>query len=63
MSTASRKTISRPRDDRQKGLHPHHFDRALRELKFLRTRLGGVICDIGRNIRGNPPAAQPQGTA
>ena len=34
--------------------HAHQFNRARRELKFLRTRLGRVIRDIGRNIHGNP---------
>jgi IS5 family transposase len=34
--------------------HAHHFKRARRELKFLRTRLGRVIRDIRRKIRGRP---------
>jgi IS5 family transposase len=34
--------------------HAHQFKRARRELKFLRTRLGRVIRDIGRKIAGNP---------
>ncbi|HEY6257158.1 MAG TPA: IS5 family transposase [Xanthobacteraceae bacterium] len=34
--------------------HAHQFKRARRALKFLRTRLGRVIRDIGRTIRGNP---------
>jgi IS5 family transposase len=33
--------------------HAHQFKRARRELKFLRTRLGRVIRDIGRKIEGN----------
>ncbi len=34
--------------------HAHQFKRARRELKFLRTRLGRVIRDIGRKIAGHP---------
>jgi len=34
--------------------HAHQFERARRELKFLRTRLGRVIRDILRKIAGNP---------
>jgi transposase, IS5 family len=34
--------------------HAHPFKRARRALKFLRTRLGRVIRDIGRKIAGNP---------
>jgi transposase, IS5 family len=34
--------------------HAHQFKRARRALKFLRTRLGRVIRDIGRQIDGNP---------
>jgi IS5 family transposase len=34
--------------------HAHQFKRARRELKFLRTRLGRVIRDIRRKIKGNP---------
>lgn len=33
--------------------HAHQFKRAKRELKFLRTRLGRVIRDIGRKIDGD----------
>jgi len=33
--------------------HAHQFKRASRELKFLRTRLGRVIRDIGRKIDGD----------
>jgi IS5 family transposase len=33
--------------------HAHQFKRARRALKFLRTRLGRVIRDIGRKIAGN----------
>jgi IS5 family transposase len=33
--------------------HAHQFKRARRELKFLRTRLGRVIRDIGRKIEGD----------
>ena len=33
--------------------YAHQFKRALRELKFLRTRLGRVIRDIRRRIDGN----------
>jgi IS5 family transposase len=33
--------------------HAHQFKRASRELKFLRTRLGRVIRDIGRKIEGD----------
>jgi transposase, IS5 family len=33
--------------------HAHQFKRASRELKFLRTRLGRVIRDVGRKIEGN----------
>jgi transposase, IS5 family len=33
--------------------HAHQFKRAQRELKFLRTRLGRVIRDIGRRIEGD----------
>jgi transposase, IS5 family len=35
--------------------HAHQFKRANRALKFLRTRLGRVIRDIGRKIKGNEP--------
>ena len=34
--------------------HAHQFQRARRELKFLRIRLGRVIRDIRRKIAGNP---------
>src|SRR5262249_49962163 len=34
--------------------HAHQFKRARRELKFLRTRLGRVIRDIRRKIKGQP---------
>jgi IS5 family transposase len=34
--------------------HAHQFRRARRQLKFLRTRLGRVICDIGRKTAGDP---------
>jgi len=34
--------------------HAHQFKRARRALKFLRTRLGRVIRDIGRGIHGKP---------
>jgi transposase, IS5 family len=34
--------------------HAHQFKRARRELKFLRTRLGRLIRDIGRQIDGKP---------
>src|SRR5713226_8732852 len=34
--------------------HAHQFKRARRALKFLRTRLGRLIRDIGRQIDGNP---------
>jgi transposase, IS5 family len=34
--------------------HAHQFKRARRELKFLRTRLGGVIRDIRRKIASQP---------
>jgi IS5 family transposase len=33
--------------------HAHQFKRARRALKFLRTRLGRVIRNIGRKIAGN----------
>ncbi len=33
--------------------HAHQFKRARRALKFLRTRLGRLIRDIGRQIDGN----------
>jgi transposase, IS5 family len=33
--------------------HAHQFKRARRALKFLRTRLGRLIRDIGRQIAGN----------
>jgi IS5 family transposase len=33
--------------------HAHQFKRAKRELKFLRTRLGRVIRDVGRRIEGD----------
>ena len=33
--------------------HAHQFKRASRALKFLRTRLGRVIRDIGRRIEGD----------
>jgi IS5 family transposase len=33
--------------------HAHQFKRARRALKFLRTRLGRLIRDIGRKIAGN----------
>jgi IS5 family transposase len=33
--------------------HAHQFNRARRELKFLRTRLGRIIRDIRRKIEGN----------
>jgi transposase, IS5 family len=33
--------------------HAHQFKRARRELKFLRTRLGRLIRDIGRGTDGN----------
>jgi IS5 family transposase len=33
--------------------HAHHFKRARRELKFLRTRLGRVIRDIRRKTAGD----------
>jgi transposase, IS5 family len=33
--------------------HAHQFKRARRQLKFLRTRLGRIIRDIGRKIEGN----------
>ena len=36
--------------------HARRFKRARRELKFLRTRLGGVIRDIRRRIDGNAGA-------
>src|SRR5262245_8700093 len=35
--------------------HAHQFKRARRELKFLRTRLGRIICDIRRKIAGDTP--------
>ncbi len=35
-------------------IHAHQFNRARRQLKFLRTRLGRVIRDIRRKIDGNP---------
>jgi IS5 family transposase len=38
--------------------HAHQFKRARRELKFLRTRLGRVIRDIGRKIAGDPALEQ-----
>ena len=34
--------------------HAHQFKRARRELKFLRTRLGRLIRDIGRRIDDRP---------
>jgi len=34
--------------------HAHQFKRARHQLKFLRTRLGRVIRDIGRKIDGKP---------
>jgi IS5 family transposase len=33
--------------------HAHQFNRARREPKFLRTRLGRIIRDIHRKIEGN----------
>lgn len=33
--------------------HAHQFKRARRQLKFLRTRLGRIIRDIGRKIDGD----------
>ena len=33
--------------------HAHQFKRARRMLKFLRTRLGRLIRDIGRKIEGD----------
>lgn len=33
--------------------HAHQFKRARRALKFLRTRLGRIIRDIRRKIKGN----------
>ena len=38
--------------------HAHQFKRARRALKFLRTRLGRVIRDIGRQIDGKPELQQ-----
>ncbi len=38
--------------------HAHQFKRAQRQLKFLRTRLGRVIRDIGRKIAGDPVLEQ-----
>ena len=38
--------------------HAHQFKRAQRQLKFLRTRLGRVIRDIGRKIAGDPALEQ-----
>ncbi len=35
--------------------HAHQFNRARRQLKFLRIRLGRVIRDIRRKITGNEP--------
>ncbi len=35
-------------------IHAHQFKRARRALKFLRTRLGRLIRDIGRKIEGDP---------
>ena len=35
-------------------IHAHQFKRARRALKFLRTRLGRLIRDIGRKIAGDP---------
>jgi transposase, IS5 family len=35
-------------------IHAHQFKRARRQLKFLRTRLGRLIRDIGRRIDGSP---------
>jgi IS5 family transposase len=35
-------------------VHAHQFKRARRQLKFLRTRLGRVIRDIGRKIADDP---------
>lgn len=35
-------------------LHAHQFKRARHALKFLRTRLGRLIRDIGRKIDGDP---------
>jgi IS5 family transposase len=51
--------------------HAHQFKRARRMLKFLRTRLGRLIRDIGRKIEGDgelealfvPPPAWPAGSA
>jgi transposase, IS5 family len=34
--------------------HAHQFNRARRELKFLRTRLGRLIRDVNRRIAGDP---------
>ena len=34
-------------------IHAKQFNRAKRELKFLRTRLGRLIRDIGRKIDGD----------
>jgi transposase, IS5 family len=34
--------------------HAHQFNRARRQLKFLRTRLGRVIRDINRKIKDRP---------
>jgi IS5 family transposase len=36
-------------------IHARQFKRAQRQLKFLRTRLGRLIRDIGRKIAGNEP--------
>jgi transposase, IS5 family len=36
--------------------HAHQFQRARRQLKFLRIRLGRVIRDIRRKIDGNEPS-------
>ena len=38
--------------------HAHQFKRARRELKFLRTRLGRVIRDIGRKTARDPKLSE-----
>src|ERR1700730_17632489 len=39
--------------------HAHQFKRARRQLKFLRVRLGRVIRDLRRKIRGQHAARRP----
>ena len=40
--------------------HAHQFQRANREHKLLRSRLGRLIRDINRKIAGDPVLSQEQ---